>query len=191
MNNLFMDTMDALFNETNQVELFKEYIKNACDYRTFTQLARKDFFDNALLLYTHTPELQNLYDYIPTEKKYTKRFIEKGVNKYFDDGINYTAPKEKGLYFIGETHFNPLTDEKFYWVKIDKARNIHDRLLSYNTHNPMLWRIDFSKDFDKETWYHEKLDEVAIAKCNHSEEWFLVDRTTYLRMCEEGFKFFE
>ena len=95
------------------------------------------------------------------------------------------------MYFVGETHFNPITDEKFYWVKIGKATNLKQRMQNYNTHNPMLWRVDFSLDYDKEEYYHKRLNEVAIAKCNHNNEWFLVDKTTYLEMSEKGFKFFE
>ena len=44
-----------------------------------------------------------------------------GVNRSDRDqfernNINY--PNQKGLYLIGQTFFNPITDEKFYWVKV-------------------------------------------------------------------------
>ena len=108
----------------------------------------------------------------------------------FDDGIDYDAPNAKGLYFIGETHFNPITHEEFYWVKIGKAVNLRNRMRQYNTHCPMLWRIDFSGDYAYENVYHIWLRQHCIAACNHNEEWFMVDRDTYLAMCEKGFAYF-
>lgn len=114
----------------------------------------------------------------------------------FNDGINYNAPEYCGLYFLGETHFNPITREEFYWVKIGKATNIKKRLSDYNTHCPMLYRIDFKKCFSdrvayqEEAYYQDKIKAVAIATNNHNKEWFLVDRNTYLEMCAKGFSYF-
>lgn len=133
---------------------------------------------------------------------HTKRYAESSFNRKvkrelasaidtFDDGIDYNCCFGKGLYFIGETHFNPITNEKFYWVKIGKSECVYKRMNNYNTCNPMLWRIDFSPNYHLESMYHNLLGKVAIAKCNHNNEWFLVDETTYLAMCEEGFDFFE
>ena len=112
------------------------------------------------------------------------------------DGINYDAPEYCGLYLIGETHFNPITNETFYWIKEGKANNIKKRLADYNTHCPMLYRIDFKKCFSEkdaykmEAYYQEKLKECAIASNNHNKEWFLVDRKTYLEICAQGFNYF-
>lgn len=112
--------------------------------------------------------------------------------KEFDDGINYDAPNVGGLYFIGETHFDPFNDEKFYCVKIGKADNLAKRMRQYNTHNPMLWRIDFAPNAEAlEEYYHKLLAQVAEARCSHNKEWFFVDRITYFKMCRQGFKFFE
>jgi hypothetical protein len=109
----------------------------------------------------------------------------------FDDGIDYTVPNDSGLYFIGETHFNPITREEFYWVKIGKSNNLAKRMKQYNTCCPMLWRIDFAVGEEEfEEYYHNWLYTKAIATCNHNEEWFLVDRETYLEMCEKGFAYF-
>lgn len=113
------------------------------------------------------------------------------ANKILEDGINYDAPDHKGLYLIGETHFNPFTDEKFYAVKVGKSdRSIASRMSSYNTHNPMLWRIDYRKNPSMEQYYQEKLAKVAIARCSHNKEWYFVDRKTYLEICEKGFSYF-
>lgn len=109
----------------------------------------------------------------------------------FEDGINYDVKPEAGLYFIGETHFNPITHEEFYWVKIGKSTNLKKRMNQYNTCCPMLWRIDTSFDYDKEEYYHNRLYRECVATCNHNEEWFMVDRETYLEMCEKGFAYFD
>ena len=159
--------------------------------KTLAWYNRPTAFRNVVTLYNSMEILQNTFDYFPNEHYYTKRFIRKGISKEaFDDGINYDAPNEKGLYFVGETHFNPLTNEKFYWVKIGKATNLKNRMKGYNVSNPMLYRIDFSNEYDKEEEYHVKLMEKAIAKCNHNTEWFLVSEENYLEMCEKGFNYF-
>lgn len=192
MANVLIETLEVYFKERDCKETFELFLNKAYDYKSFDQVTRKEYLDNAVILYKHDEELQDKYDYYPKARKYSERFVLKGSQSpIFEDGINYTAPNKKGLYFVGETHFNPFTDEKFYWVKIGRGVNLKNRLRDYDTHNPMLWRIDFSTKFEKEEWYHKKLNEVAIAKCNHNKEWFLVDRTTYLEMCEKGFKFFE
>ena len=61
----------------------------------------------------------------------------------------------------------------------------------YNTHCPMLWRIDFIREYSKENYYHEQLRKICLNSCNHNKEWFLVDRETYLEMCEKGFAYFD
>ena len=191
-----IETTNILFgintDDESILELFETYLKQACDYDNFYQPQRTNYLENAIEIYKHCKIVSDKYDYFPEANRYHKRFLLKGTTrKIFDDGIDYECYDVKGLYFVGETHFNPITDEKFYWVKIGKAKNLKERMRSYNTHNPMLYRIDYSADYNKEEWYHNKLAEKAIAKCNHSEEWFLVDRKTYLEMCEKGFKFFE
>ena len=159
--------------------------------KTVDWYTKPHIFKTVLNFYNSEEILQEHFDYLPNERQYLKRFIRKGLSKEpFDDGIDYFAPNEQGLYFVGETHFNPMTDEKFYWVKIGKAKNLKDRMKSYNTHNPMLYRIDWSDEYEKETDYQIKLMEKAIAKCNHNSEWFLVDKETYLEMCDKGFSYF-
>lgn len=111
----------------------------------------------------------------------------------FKDGINYDAPDKKGLYFIGNTVFNPITHEEFYWVKVGMtAQTLRKRLRQYNTSNPMMWRIDYKEDAENsEGLYHLFLMEICIARNCCNEEWFLVDRETYLEMCEKGFRYFD
>ena len=174
----------------DEVKLFEKLFQQCCDYSQ-PQIARMRIFKFLEEMYYALDSIMAAYDFHPEAKKYPDRFTKVGAKaKTFEDGINYEVPAEKGLYFIGETHFNPITDEKYYWVKVGKASNLKNRMKSYNTHNPMMWRIGFNNEYDKEEYYHEQLQKVAIAKCNHNEEWFLVDRITYLEMCEKGFSYF-
>lgn len=108
-----------------------------------------------------------------------------------DMHLPYELKKISGLYFLGMVNHNPITDEVFYWVKIGYASDLLSRMRIYNTHCPMLWHIDYTDgDYDTESYYHRLLRVTAIARCNHNDEWFLVDKETYLQMCKKGFKFF-
>ena len=123
------------------------------------------------------------------ETPQTSFIDEQGI---LSDGINYNAPNHKGLYLIGETHFNPFTDEKFYALKIGKSdRNLSDRMKTYDTHNPMLWRIDYLNQPNLEKTYQVMLSKIAIARCSHNKEWYFVDRDTYLAVCNQGFSYFD
>ncbi len=161
-------------------------------------LCRKQYFDSAIFLFACFEEVRTEFEYCPNEIALAKRFARrdrKNLNS-FEDGINYNAPEQAGLYFIGETHFNPFTKEEFYWIKIGLSTNLAKRMKQYNTCCPMLWRIAFKTNLNKcleneEEEYHDKLRKIAIASCNHNEEWFLVDRETYLEMCEKGFSYFD
>lgn len=109
-----------------------------------------------------------------------------------------------GVYFIGQTTFNPHTLEKFYWVKIGKTTAAVQRFNSYLTTNPCIFFIDWFPvektgkrkflDRDKtrlaevEKKYHEILNVICI--CRHRKEWFQISEKTYLKMCEKGFSHF-
>lgn len=109
-----------------------------------------------------------------------------------DDGINYAVPNGGGLYFVGETHFDPITLQTYYCLKIGKASNLKKRMATYNTCNPMLYRIDYLKNAENlEMLFQGLLKEHALGRCSHNREWFFVDRTTYLDMCAKGFSYFD
>ena len=181
--------------------------EDICAYRQLTSIERKNVYTCMVILYNASNEVKRHWEYHPSKAMYKDRFAirkqplaDKLINKPkekhdFDDGINYDAPDYCGLYFIGETHFNPITNEKFYWVKIGKASNIRERLRKYNTHCPMLYRIDFKKCSNNdvsqlEKGYQAAIKSVALASNNHNKEWFLVDEKTYLTMCDKGFAYF-
>ena len=140
--------------------------------------------------YRYVDRVEKVMEYDLLELKRTE--VDYSVKEgELEDGIDYVAPDDGGLYFVGETHFNPATDQKYYCVKIGSASNISNRMKQYNTHNPMLWRIDYAIHKEGlEKLYQSFLSRIALAKCNHNEEWFFVDRDTYLEMCQKGFQYF-
>ena len=111
-----------------------------------------------------------------------------------DDGIDYNAPHEMGLYLVAETGVNPYTNKICYAVKVGKSNSISERMRQYNTCAPFCWRVDYLVGHDayvSEHNYHAKLHCISKGICPHNDEWFYVDRITYLKICEKGFKFFE
>ena len=76
-------------------------------------------------------------------------------------------------------------------VKIGKSTNLPKRMDGYNSMNPLLWRCGFSKEYDKETYYHSLIREKSIARCKGSKEWFIVSEETYYEMCAKGFSYFD
>ena len=113
------------------------------------------------------------------------------------DPKRYDAPKAKGLYLIGNTLFNPITNEQYYLIKVGESSNLHNRMKSYRTTNPMVFHIDYlewnNKDFsyfDLERECHALLMRIGFVKAKDSTEWFLTTREQYLEICERGFQFF-
>lgn len=100
------------------------------------------------------------------------------------------APEVKGLYLIGQTNFNPYTDDKQYWVKVGYSANIYRRFKGgYTTTSPCTALLDITEETD-EQHCHSILKQVAIGKCQQNEEWWLVDRDTYLLICNDKFAYF-
>jgi hypothetical protein len=124
------------------------------------------------------------------EELFDKLYPKKTQVEPFDDGINYSAPHAKGLYFVGQCFFNPYTDEKYYWVKIGRGIWLDERMSSYDTHTASLWRIDYSPNYENEKFYHNILKSICLNTHSHNKEWFRVDRDTYLAMCKQGFRYF-
>lgn len=112
----------------------------------------------------------------------------------FNDGIDRQTEKAfkkiEGLYFLGEVSFDPETAYVLYWVKIGYSSDLKSRLRNYDTHCPTTWRIDFSTDAELEHHYHKLLGACCIDRAAGNDEWFRVDRETYLEMCEKGFSYF-
>ena len=114
----------------------------------------------------------------------------------FEDEKRYDAPENGGLYCISNTLFNPITEEKFYAVKVGVSKNLTQRMKSYRTTNPMVYHIDFwvednSKDAEMlERICHAKMIELGFVRLKDAYEWFLVDAKTYILICDLGFQYF-
>lgn len=94
-----------------------------------------------------------------------------------------------GLYFLGCVGCNPVTDEYQYCVKIGKSNNIGNRLKQHSGSNPLLYHGNSSLRINgnlhlAEINCHKFLDRHAIGMPVGTDEWWFVDKTTYLKMCE-------
>jgi hypothetical protein len=105
--------------------------------------------------------------------------------------------KKGGLYLVGSCNFNPLTDEKYYWIKVGVAKTFKKRMASYKTHNPMLWKNSYffcedeTQRYYLESKCHKMLNGKAIGSLSETSEWYEVDKDTYLDICNKGFVFFK
>jgi hypothetical protein len=149
------------------------------------------------------PELTQYWMYLPHEFLWQDRFVRVGdyqptpeVPVFYDDRTNLKlAPKLQGLYFYGNTAFNPETNEVQFWVKIGVSTNLYNRAKAYCTCNPSTYVIGYKTIADtscyrQEHEYHQLLSRIALFQNQNSEEWWMVDRETYLAMCEKSFDFF-
>lgn len=131
-----------------------------------------------------------------------RRMVEESADlcnksKMFDnvnDPKRYSAPKAQGVYLIGNTLFNPHTNEQYYLVKVGESSNIYNRMKSYRTTNPMVFHIDFLEIKESacvfEHQCHVLMFKEGFVLNKDTSEWFLVNRETYLEICEKGFKYF-
>jgi len=105
--------------------------------------------------------------------------------------------RKGGLYLVGSCNFNPLTDEKYYWIKVGVAKTFKKRMASYRTHNPMLWKNSYffcedeTQRYYLESQCHEILNLNAVGSLSEASEWYEVDKDTYLNICNKGFAFFK
>lgn len=103
---------------------------------------------------------------------------------------NIKYPHDSGLYMIGQTFFNPNTDEKYYWIKVGEASDLKRRRREYNTTTAMIWDINYYVNNDlTEFGCHKKLKEICLYR--HADEWFSISREDYLKICEIGFDWFK
>ena len=96
-----------------------------------------------------------------------------------------------GLYLLGQTAFNPHTNQKYYWVKVGTTNNAKSRFSHYRTDTPTMYFIDWvshKEEAHPEEWYHHVLDAICLRR--HRFEWFQVTEEVYLKICEKGFVHF-
>ena len=156
------------------------------------------------------------YKYINKVKLVKKYFVAERESKIFHNidnplGNREVIPKESGLYLVSNTIFNPMTNEEFFMVKIGMSSNLYNRMKDYSISNPMMFHIDYKtidcSQFDTmsmydrrkrsqaylkeiEDLYHEEMEKRNFIHFEYSREWFIVDRETYMEICEKKFDFF-
>lgn len=206
ISHIWEKTNDELINDYTDcaVELFKAILDEAINFNSASGRNRR--INTCCRFYEIFDKIHNFYEYHPDARLIKDRFTIKSYssvkNKYnyydipknniLEDGIDYDAPSINGLYFVGNTVFNPITHEEFYWVKIGMSSNLRKRMNGYNSCNPMMWRIDYKPEAElEENYYHYKLNQICLARNGHNDEWFLVDRETYFEMCNKGFSYFD
>ena len=129
-------------------------------------------------------------------------------------GNRNAIPKQGGLYLVGNSIFNPFTQEQFFMVKVGMSTNLYDRMKGYSTSNPMMFHIGYkvidceNLDFNGcprykrtnvkgrhikayEEKYHAFMDAKNFVHFEYAKEWFIVDKETYLKICEKKFDFFD
>lgn len=153
------------------------------------------------------PEIATYWTYCPDMFLWADRFIKKEVDPivtkqptnniiiFYDTltDLKRDFPATSGLYFVGHTAFNPITNQEYYWVKIGMSTNLQQRLKTYGTYTPSLYTIDYKITDNcayEESVYHFLLSRVALYQNQNSVEWWLVDKETYLQMCYKKFNYF-
>lgn len=118
--------------------------------------------------------------------------------RYYNESnpLGLDVPNISGLYLIGNTAFNPITQEKQYWVKVGQASDLYGTFRKrYRCTNPCVFNIDFYT-YDQqhininEYACHEKLLSICEALRAGTEEWFLVSEQIYMEICEKKFAYF-
>jgi hypothetical protein len=143
------------------------------------------------------------------EKSRFDRFVDENINTFIEwerymeqfpvftneeDPLGKTAPSQSGLYLIGNTLFNPITEQHFYLVKVGISNNLKTRMRGYRTTNPLLFHIDyytFTGENDLlENACHKILLENCESRIDRTSEWFIMSKESYLEICRKGFEYF-
>ncbi len=180
-----MNTEKQLYNARILMDEYYTRLKN-CTSTT----GKKNNFEKMLEIYHKYEEIQNEWILTYTGH-YNNRFQKKKITKK----KNKKYAIIQGLYLIGNTYFNPFTKEEFYWIKVGKSTDIYKRILTYKTHNPMIWEADSIElnteqmnEFEK--LCHRQLKEICKEIAENTNEWFMVSRETYLEICEKKWNYF-
>ena len=140
----------------------------------------------------HYTVLSKYYIYFPNNHFWKDRIMKRGDRRIPKDNFERNAinyPHKRGLYLLGQTFFNPNTDEKYYWLKVGWSSDLAARRSQYNTHTSMIWDIGYYVGSElSEYECHNKLFDLCLHR--HADEWFSVPKEDYLKVCKEGFDYF-
>lgn len=180
----FNTTLEAIKYIDEQIEILQKNSgastrKRSSAYYSAVQVIREQ-------------ELTFFYKIDAKEHFYQDRLVRV---KEFVEFFEESEPQEEcGCYLIGNTAFNPLTKEEFYFIKIGKSKNIKKRMRDYSTCCPSITKIDYLNCEEDELnvleshchWELWKVGQKVTGR--GSKEWFRVSKETYLTFCEKGFK---
>lgn len=190
-NEKYLECLNAKVFHDVDLE-YTEEEKTEMDY-WWAKISAFGLGENGRNLSTNTAIAIKKYYKWDNEKGYVRvkesNFIDRSDRDKFEKNeVEY--PKANGLYMIGQTFVNPITDEKFYWIKVGSAANIARRRRDYNSMTAMVWDIGYyTKNDLTESECHNKLKEIALHR--HADEWFSVSRENYLKICAQSFEWFK
>lgn len=101
--------------------------------------------------------------------------------------LNFENEHFPGLYFVGDIKEDPSYGT-LYMVKVGGGNDISKRVRQYMTYNPMMYhkrsaiRIDDWHPY--ETVAQAFLAKYALGVPSNGDEWFIVDKDTYYKMCD-------
>ena len=167
---------------------YSEYVKSILDaYNNwpFDQKERKN--------HTYVKTYDNCLEQFYNQERENISIFKNPADK---KGKN--IPSLPGLYMVGQTCFNPHTNEKFYLIKVGRGKSLSARMKQYFTTNPMMYHIDylcFNSAQDGMYIKSEKvcgyiLETISQARMQNTDEWYLVDKDNYSLLCKKGFNFF-
>lgn len=183
------------------LEIIETEYKKMIKARSVT--TRKKCGDIILKAMEIVPETKKYWGYNPDAFYWQDRFFKIGeenttkieVKKFIDEVTDLkNAPNFGGLYFLGSTHFNPITNECFFAVKIGLSNNINKRMKQYRTNCAMIYPIEYKEceDYEiQERKFQRKLSRLALYANQNNDEWYFVSKEIYLELCNKGFAYFD
>lgn len=172
------------YNDCKMEEYYQRLLK--CESTT----GKKNNFLKMVEIYNNSEYIRNMWS-LTEMGHYDNRFKKRKITKKQNKIVTHTC----GLYMVGSVYMNPYTKEEYYWIKVGKSTDVESRILTYKTHNPMIWVND---TFEVGTEYldrleklcHKQLKMVCKEVAENTKEWFLVSRETYLKICEKSWDYF-
>lgn len=123
------------------------------------------------------------YEVVPRgqERSYETHSFMRGDNEHF-----------AGVYFVGDSSYNPLTRNPEFHVKVGEADDVAKRMKNYCTHNPSVWHNGCALDMSKnprmisfaENNAHKFIESLAMRRSPNTGEWYNVTEEIYMALCE-------
>lgn len=179
-------------NKQQALTMFEEYLKRL--HNCSSTAGKRNNGSTCISLLFHFPNLP--WDYDDNQSRWDNRFIPSTSKIERPKEATNEVPNCSGVYLVGSTYFNPITDEKFYWIKVGKSVQLNNRMKQYATHNPMLWKNSFwplpkERISLAENACQNVLETIGIEVAENTDEWYRVSRKDYLTICQQGFDFFK